>query len=129
MKWVSFIDELLDKSNTEQKEKDIAKEKGSVFKEYKSADNMPAGINISINGDKNNTNIKIENNATDPSGTNEKHTINCKACGQIVSKAAKTCPHCGQPTGISRLKRHLLLGAMLFAPLVASPTPFFGLIH
>lgn len=59
----------------------------------------------------------------------DKHTNNCKACGHIVAKAAKSCPNCGQPSKTSKFKRHILLCAMLLAPLVNGPPPLFGFFH
>jgi rubrerythrin len=64
-----------------------------------------------------------------PKITDSSYTNNCKACGHIVAKAAKSCPGCGQPLKVSRFKRHILLGAILLAPLVTSPPPLFGFIH
>jgi ribosomal protein L37E len=106
---------------------DVEKEDGSLKQQNTQ---KVSGININIGDIGDNNSISIGNSSTAVSHKpNDRHTINCKACGHVVAKAAKSCPHCGQPTRTSRLKQHILLGVMLLAPLVTSPTPLFGFLH
>jgi rubrerythrin len=113
------LNELLnDLEGDEKKEEDVLK-KQNIQK--------GSGININIDGGSTVSfgNISIGDN-TKPT---DEYAMNCKVCGHVVAKAAKSCPNCGQPTRISKLKQHILLGVLLLAPLVTSPTPLFGFIH
>jgi len=130
MKWKSLIDDLLRESCVAKKDEDSLKEKQSVVEDDEQNNGIVvSGVNININGNKNCQNFNIGNQGFSSQSIDDKHATNCKACGHIVARAAKACPHCGQPAGVSQIKRHILLGAMLLTPLIAGPPSLFGFIH
>ncbi|MGE4545794.1 MAG: hypothetical protein AB7D06_17005 [Pedobacter sp.] len=111
------------KSLLSQLNNDVEKEESPT-----DTQNQQQPLGICIVGD-NNT-FAIGNQCViSPKSSDAPYTNNCKACGHIVAKAAKSCPHCGQPIKSSKFKRHILLAAMLLAPLITSPPPLFGFFH
>jgi predicted RNA-binding Zn-ribbon protein involved in translation (DUF1610 family) len=47
------------------------------------------------------------------------NTVDCKTCGQQVSKTAMLCPHCGQIIPSPNLRRVFLIAGCVFAGVVA----------
>lgn len=45
-----------------------------------------------------------------------KKTFNCKTCGAEISRKAKKCPHCGEPTPGNTLAS--VVSGLIFAPII-----------
>jgi len=129
MEWKTVIDDLLRKSLTSEYGDNSKSNLESSFTDNKSTSCKNPNVSINIGGDFSCRNFSVGNVGEVDRSVSANHTVKCRACGHIVARSAKSCPHCGQPVKTSRLKHRLIVAAMLLAPLVTGPPSLFGFIH